>query len=208
MPLTPGYGETPLPEDEAAGLVPRVRDILGESATNADVYDLEQAVQEAVAERLVRDALDGALAIEDLVNDNFARELHRHLYGDIWTWAGAYRRREMSIGIAPEAISAELRASLENIQFRWRHTNDWTPRELGIAVHAETVRIHPFTDGNGRTTRLIADLVYIAAQEGETPLRYSWDLDKREYIALLRQYDLDRDPRPLSAFVPVCPLDR
>ncbi|WP_251981929.1 Fic family protein [Mycobacterium tuberculosis] len=39
------------------------------------------------------------------------------------------------------------------------HTDDWTGRQLGIVVHADLVRIHPFTDGNGRTTRLLADLV-------------------------------------------------
>ncbi|MFF5083844.1 Fic family protein [Actinoplanes sp. NPDC000266] len=38
-----------------------------------------------------------------------------------------------------------------------------TPRELGIAAHAEIVRIRPFADGNGRSTRLLADLVFIAA---------------------------------------------
>ncbi|MBL7325420.1 Fic family protein, partial [Escherichia coli] len=48
--------------------------------------------------------------------------------------------------------------------YRWVHTDDWTGRQLGIVVHADLVRIHPFTDGNGRTTRLLADLVYATVQ--------------------------------------------
>ncbi|GAB3613710.1 Fic family protein [Humibacter ginsengisoli] len=101
-----------------------------------------------------------------------------------------------------------MRASLENIHYRWEHTTDWTPRELGIAAHAETVRIHGFVDGNGRTTRLLADLVFFAAQDSETlAVAYDWAIDKRSYIALLRDYDRTRDPKPLAAFVPVRQID-
>ncbi|MBO0879379.1 MAG: Fic family protein [Mycobacterium sp.] len=51
------------------------------------------------------------------------------------------------------------------ICYRWQHTSDWRLRQLGIAGHAETVRIHPFTNGNGCSTRLLAGLVFMAAQE-------------------------------------------
>ena len=74
-----------------------------------------------------------------------------------------------------------------------------------------TVRIHPFTDGNGRTTRLLADLVFVAAQlvthRPETALeRYNWLLDKEQYIILLREYDNHRDPSELANFVAARPL--
>jgi fido (protein-threonine AMPylation protein) len=68
------------------------------------------------------------------------------------------------------------------------------------------VRIHPFTDGNGRTTRLLADLVFVATQDGETLEQYDWGLDKPRYIALLREYDSHRDPRELAAFINVVPI--
>lgn len=134
----------------------------------------------------------------------FIRELHRRLYGDIWAWAGVYRLTEKSVGIDPVQIAVELRQSLDNLAYRWQHTDDWTARELGIAIHAETVRIHPFVDGNGRTTRLLANLVYFAAQESpDTVLTYDWDIAKRPYIDLLREYDQTRDPSRLAAFVSV-----
>jgi len=108
------------------------------------------------------------------------------------------------VGIDPVQIPVELRQSLENIAYRWDHTNDWTARQLGIAVHADAVRIHPFVDGNGRSTRLFADLVYLAAQDQPEPvLVYDWDVPKRPYIDLLREYDLTRDPTDLAAFIPV-----
>lgn len=206
MSLTPGYGETPVSGDEADALLPDVRDLLGGPITKAAIYDLEQAIQEEVTEALSTAVLDGTLTLDELLCDRFVRDLHAQLYGDMWVWAGVFRKRELNIGIAPERIAVELRSSLETIRYRWEHTDDWTPRELGIAVHAETVRIHPFTDGNGRTTRLLADLVFIAAQDGESVEQYDWDLDKPRYIALLREYDAHRDPRELAAFIDVRPL--
>lgn len=50
MPLTPGYGETPLPEDEVVALLPHVVEVLDKPINRADVYDLEQAVQAQVFE--------------------------------------------------------------------------------------------------------------------------------------------------------------
>src|SRR5262249_32841742 len=164
MTLTPGYGETAISDEEAESLLPNGRELLGEPISKAAIYDLEQAVQEEVAERLLTKVLNDTVTLDELLSDRFLRELHRQLYGEIWTWAGLYRRRELNIGVGPEQIAVELRGSLGNVIYRWRHTNDWTARELGVVAHAETVRIHPFTDGNGRTTRLLADLVFIAAQ--------------------------------------------
>jgi fido (protein-threonine AMPylation protein) len=146
-----------------------------------------------------------------LLDDRFLRELHDQLYGDVWTWAGTFRTHELNIGVDPWQIAVELRNSLDNLRYRWSHTDDWTPRQLGIASHAEVVRIHPFTDGNGRSTRILADLVYVASQlvrsADDELLIYDWRVEKSPYIALLRSYDVHRDPSELAAFVPVQPLD-
>lgn len=70
--------------------------------------------------------------------------------------------------------------------------------------HADVVRIHPFVDGNGRTTRLLADLVHYAAQSpSETLLTYDWSIDKKSYVTLLHDYDQTRDASRLAAFIPV-----
>jgi fido (protein-threonine AMPylation protein) len=206
MSFAPGYGETPVPDDELDALLPSARELLGEPVTKAAVYDLEQAVQNDVAEVLLTSVLEGNLALDDVLTDYFVRELHRRLYGDIWTWAGVFRKHELNIGVAPEQIAVELRGSIETIRYRWQHSQDWGPSVLGIATHAETVRIHPFTDGNGRTTRLLADIVFVAAQGSESPELYDWRLDKRLYIDLLRQYDRHRDPTELADFIGTTPL--
>ena len=206
MPLTPGYGETPLPHDELAALLPEVVEVLDKPITRADVYDIEQGLQDKAFDELMPSAIDGSLALDDLLSDYFVRDLHNRLYSPVWDWAGRWRRTEVNIGVAPERIGVELRNALDNIAFRWEHTDDWSARDLGIAVHAETVRIHPFTDGNGRTTRFLADLVFAAVQD-PTQWQYNWDLDKSRYIALLRAYDGHRDVGQLVGFIGVEPID-
>ena len=202
MSLTPGFGQTPLPHDELAALLPEVVVVLGEPITRAAVYDLEQGLQDRVADELMPAAIDGSLPLDALLNDYFVRDLHARLFGPVWNWAGRWRRTEVNIGVAPERIAVELRNALDAIAYRWDHTDDWTLRQLGIVVHAETVRIHPFVDGNGRTTRLLADLVFAAVQD-PTEVQYEWDLEKARYIELLRAYDQNRDVADLAAFVGV-----
>lgn len=79
-------------------------------------------------------------------------------------------------------------------------------RLLGIAAHATVVRTHPFVDGNGRSTRLLADLVFAGAQSGAELFEYDWDVDRSHYIRLLAEFDRTRDPEPLAQFVPVRPI--
>lgn len=206
MPLTPGYGETPLPHDELSALLPEAAVVLGAAVTRADVYDLEQALQVRLEDELMPAAIDGSLPLEELLTDYFVRDLHARMYGPIWEWAGKLRRWELNIGVAPEGIAVELRESLETIAYRWEHTEDWSAHELGIVVHADLVRIHPFVDGNGRATRFLADLVFAAAQD-PTVSRYDWDLNKPSYIELLRAYDRHRDVSELAAFVKSMPIE-
>lgn len=65
------------------------------------------------------------------------------------------------------------------------------------------MRVHPFVDGNGRSTRLYGDLVFLSAQCSSDVQLYDWDFDKSAYIRLLREFDQHRDPREVAAFIPV-----
>jgi len=203
MSLSPDYGETLLPDDELAYLLPDIRAGLAEPITKADIYLLEEAEQAEVVARLLPEVSRGDLALDSLLSVGFIQELHRQLYGGIWTWGGEFRKYNTNIGIDWYLITGNLHGVLGDILYRWNETEDWTARELGIAVHAATVRIHPFVDGNGRCTRQLADFVFVAAQEGDTLEQYDWDLDKRQYIALLREYDSTRNPRDLAEFIQV-----
>lgn len=59
-----------------------------------------------------------------------------------------------------------------------------------MRAHHELVKIHPFVDGNGRTTRLFADL--LLASLNDPPQVFNWQ-DTPEYVPLLRVADITLD---------------
>lgn len=203
MVFDPDYGETLATDDERAALTSEARELLGDPVRKADLYDLEQQIQSQVADDLLGLVLDGTLSVTDLLNDHFVRELHRRMYAPVWTWGGRQRSRETNIGIAPGQISVAFRDALQDLRCRWEKVHDLTARELGISAHAALVHVHPFVDGNGRTTRLLADLVFVSAQDEDVMLAYDWEFDRDSYIRRLREYDQTRDASALIDFVPV-----
>lgn len=208
MALEPDYGGTLLGYEEAEALTPEARKLLGDPIRKADLYDLEQRIQVEVADEWWGNLLDFNVPVRDLLNDHFARDLHRRLYAPVWEWGGRQRSRETNIGIAPEHIAVEMRNALDDLSYQWEHQRSIDARTLGIATHAALVRIHPFVDGNGRVTRLLADLVYLAAQTGWEPIHaYDWEIDRSTYLRLLRKYDTTREPSALAQFIPVINLE-
>lgn len=201
MVFRPDYGETLLSDEDRDALTGTARELLGDRPRKADLYDLEQLIQNEVANEYVTRVVRGDVVAPDLLADHVVRELHGRLYAPVWRWGGRLRSRQTNIGIPYEHIAVEMRNALDNLLWLWAHQKV-TPRWLGIAAHAELVHIHPFVDGNGRVTRLFADLVFLAAQEDDGPvLAYDWEIDRQTYIRMLGEYDVTRDPARLVDLV-------
>ncbi len=138
----------------------------------------------------------------DILTDTFIKQLHGRMFGDVWAWAGDYRRTERNIGIDPVDIPVELRMVLDDARY-WVENETYPPDEIAVRLHCRLVAIHPFPNGNGRTTRLMADL--LAVRLGRNP--FTWGrvslIDASEtrtrYIAALRAAD-NHDIRPLLEF--------
>jgi len=60
-------------------------------------------------------------------------------------------------------------------------TRDMNPVLVGGIAHYEMVRIHPFIDGNGRTARVLATLIFLM-----------YGFDSKRFFALDDYYDSDR----------------
>ncbi|MGF1617058.1 MAG: Fic family protein [Acidimicrobiia bacterium] len=79
------------------------------------------------------------------------------MFGQVWTWAGAYRLRETSIDIAPTQIPEAVRNLIAGTRV-WIDGEVLRPDELAARFHHRLVQIHPFpkamvaTDGSQRTT--------------------------------------------------------
>ena len=138
----------------------------------------------------------------DILTDAFIKQLHSKMFGDVWAWAGDFRRTERNIGIDPVRIPVELRMTLDDARYRVENQT-CSPDEIAVRLHHRLTAIHPFPNGNGRTARLMADL--LAIQLGQEP--FTWGRvsltnvgeTRTRYIAALRAAD-DHDIAPLLEF--------
>lgn len=107
MGIEPGYGETSLEPEEVDALTPQAREIFGDHPKKIELYQAEQAINDDVSIALLDDIVDGRLELADILTYTFLRDLHQKLYGDLWTWAGRYRTRDLNIGVNPGRIAVE-----------------------------------------------------------------------------------------------------
>ena len=129
---------------------------------------------------------------KDILNEDFMKLLHNKMFGSIWKWAGKYRTTERNIGVAPYQIQPKLRILLDDIKF-WIDNKTFSEKEIAIRFHHRLVQIHPFPNGNGRISRLMADL--LMRKLGQTELNWgSENLAKisdirKKYISALQEAD-------------------
>lgn len=119
---------------------------------------------------------------KDILNETFIKNLHKKMFGDIWKWAGTFRTTERNIGVAPYEIQPKLRILLDDVKF-WIDNRTFSPKEIAIRFHHRLVQIHPFPNGNGRISRLMADL--LMKQFGLTVL--NWGSGSLTEISELRK---------------------
>jgi len=150
MGLDLGYinGQTPLDEDEKDGLlIPTI-------ATRAELDEFEQQnIEEAIQWVLSR-----SLKAKTILTEQFIRNLHKRMYGNVWAWAGDFRKTNKNLGIDKWQISTALNALLNDTLY-WVEHNTFTPDEIAIRFKHRIVSIHCFPNGNGRHSRLMADVI-------------------------------------------------
>lgn len=145
-------GATPIAEEDLDGLIP---DFV---ATRADLNQIEYENilrHLPLAERRARRG-----GPQEVLTVAFMTDLHRGMFSDVWRWAGTLRRRETNIGVDPHMIAVRSAEALDDARF-WVTESVHEPDELAARVHARLVSIHPFPNGNGRCTRLLADLYLV-----------------------------------------------
>ena len=191
-PLECPEGATPLDPNELGGL--KFKHI----TTREELDELEQANIESGLRWLGR--YKG-----DVLTDEFAVTLHKRLFGDVWDWAGTFRRTGKNIGIDPIHIAVELRTLIDSARY-WAEHKSYPPLEAAIRFHHQLVQVHPFPNGNGRHARIMADAV-LTRVYSEKPIDWAagHDLQKmnerrKAYITALKAAD-GHDFDPLKKFV-------
>ncbi len=150
MGLRPEYqpGQTPLDEDEIHGL------LLPVIATQGELNEFEQLnIEQAMEWTLKR-----SFRREQIFTEAFVCDVHRRMYGDVWAWGGEFRKTNKNIGTDKWKIGAELKCLLDDAAY-WIENNIYAPDEMALRFKHRLVSIHCFANGNGRHSRLLADII-------------------------------------------------
>lgn len=90
------------------------------------------------------------------------KAIHHAMFGNVWKWAGSYRTSVTSIGVKPNLIPMQLSELCQQVLSWSEHPVELTFVEMAARIHHRLVSIHPFENGNGRFSRLIADRFLLA----------------------------------------------
>lgn len=186
-------GQTPLDPDEAVGL---------KLAFVSTRQDLNAAEANNIARGLKWAEAQLRHGVQ-VASEGFLSSLHAKLFGQVWEWAGTYRTTERNIGIDPLQIRVALRQLFDDVG-AWTEFATYSVEEQAGRLHHRLTSIHPFPNGNGRTSRAMADL--FLASRGAQP--FSWGANsgwaanevRARYLAAIRAADA-RDLAPLLQFV-------
>jgi Fic-DOC domain mobile mystery protein B len=140
---------TLLSEEEKDGLlIPTI-------TTREELDEFEQQnIEDAVEFYLLR----RKYKTETILSEKFVFDVHKRMLGDVWEWAGTTRKTNKNLGIDKFQIPPRLRQLLENCKY-WIEHNTFSEEEIAIRFKHEIVSIHVFPNGNGRHSRLMADII-------------------------------------------------
>jgi Fic-DOC domain mobile mystery protein B len=141
-------GQTPLSEEEKEGL------LLKSITTHGELDEHEQLNIEKSIEWIIGLKLDK----NTILTEKFIKTLHKKMLGKVWRWAGEFRRSEKNIGVKWINIGIDLRTLLDDTNF-WIENKTFPPDEIAIRFKHRLVNIHCFPNGNGRHSRIMADII-------------------------------------------------
>jgi Fic-DOC domain mobile mystery protein B len=142
--------QTPLDEEEKEGL------LLSSVTTRSELNEVEQKnIEEAMRWTIERRK---KFTADEILTEKFVRELHRKMLGSVWEWAGRFRQSNKNIGVDRYQIGVELWTLLNDCKF-WIGNKSFSEDEIAIRFKHRLVSIHCFANGNGRHSRLVADVI-------------------------------------------------
>lgn len=192
-------GATPLDLEDVQGLIPTW------VATRAELNIVEQ--ENIITAMVWAFGRRNAWTTAGLLNRQALVDLHRRMFGEVWRWAGTWRRRETNIGVDPRRVVTDLENLLADVCAQTAHPSGlaWSPDEIAVRFHHRLVSIHPFANGNGRHARLATDLLALTLAQP----RFTWGAGgdlinataaRRSYLEALRTADREFDYNKLLKF--------
>lgn len=176
-------GDTPLTEEEKEGLLIKTVSTHGE-LNEHEQWNIEKAVRWTIEKKLKS---------EKILTEDFIKQLHKKMLGDVWAWAGEFRKSEKNIGIKWVLIPTELKKLLDDTSFQIENKT-YSPEEITIRFKHRLVNIHCFANGNGRHSRIMADIImekifHLPPFTWSNSKMVKADETRKKYIHAIREAD-------------------
>ena len=187
------FGQSPLSEEEKEGL------LIKTISTRGELDEFEQQNIEDAVEWTLRQKSSA----ERILTIDFILEVHRRMFDKTWEWAGSVRKTNKNIGVDTFDILPQLKMLIDDCRY-WIRNKEYQPDEVAVRFKHRLVKINPFPNGNGRHSRLCADIIISHIFGGEV---FSWggsDLSRsgsirKIYIEAIHAADAG-DLKPLIRF--------
>jgi len=141
-------GQTPIDEEEQEEL--KIKTI----STRRELNEFEQNN----IEKAIVWSIKQKFSYHKILTINFILDVHKKMFYDVWEWAGSFRKTNKNIGVDKYLIQQELKILLDDCKF-WIERETYSEDEIAIRFKHRLVKIHPFPNGNGRHSRLCADIL-------------------------------------------------
>jgi Fic-DOC domain mobile mystery protein B len=177
-------GQLPLNEDEKEGL------LIKTISTREELNEFEQTNIQKAIEWTIKNKFTQ----DQILTEDFILLVHKKMFAEVWAWAGTKRKSNKNIGVDKYQISIEIKNLIEDCKYLIENKT-FKSEEIAIRFSHRLVKIHVFPNGNGRHSRLIADIMISNLFNepvftwGRSDLSESGDI-RKEYLGAI--YDADK----------------
>ena len=134
------------------------------------------------------------LEIETPLSTTLLLDLHRIAFGHLYDWAGKWRTTNIIVGQLeppqPYQVVQLMYQFVDNLNFKISIANTLEEKiDCLLYAHYEFIRIHPFNNGNGRTGRMLMNLVAMKFGFKPLVLHHREGESRRIYIDAMKAAD-------------------
>lgn len=168
----------------------------GISIGGKNLREIYEAVNHRKAYRYVKDCIGkGQPLDEKIIKDIHAMVMENIQVGGVYRDVQVYISGARHTPPPPSLMYQQVKNFYADLQWKGKELNQI---EMAAWTHAEFVKIHPFTDGNGRTSRLIMN--YQLMEAGFPAISIAKE-DRLEYFKALDVYAVEGSLQPFADLV-------
>jgi len=160
-----------------------------------ELREIYEVINHKKAYRYVKQCIVETKPLEE----HIVKDIHAILTENIMV-GGIYRNQEVRISGAKHTPPSgqEMYMQIKGFYEDLKEKAENNPLELAAWTHAEFVRIHPFVDGNGRTSRLLMNYQLMA--NGFLPISIAKE-ERLNYYLALEEFAVNNDLQPFLELV-------